>query len=600
MEFNKETLSSPPLISTAYILLASLCILIFRLIVPGEMAPLPIYSRDWRLIRGLIDILTLFPAIAFSALVVPFGIASEESDYSGFSQRHFKQLMAPLTTAICIAGVYALLFFLVLPLAQNYEENLRYQGDVYRLAKENVQVHRQSEEWLEASQYIGICDSVWLNSPEISELRNEVEVKLKELQFDESMRISRRESARDLNSASVSVLPGQREPIDAGEAIELGEAALADERPFDAHWLATVGSRLAKPGSPESVKASQLASRAWNLIESQAPSGNENLVHSYYRVKLSGYEAMVSGDWIRAYYIFKDLLELTPDDPDAQNYFKACEKGTTECAFFIDEMDVSSGEMLTNPIFSLPSWPGGAHARSVLRTASLSFSPDFAYGTGIEYMVFDSGANLLLSLRAPYAKFLPITLNGKAQVLVMMRVLDRHDRSRRWEPEIAEMSASGRINAIYQPEMAQLTLDCDYETFIMLSQMRQALPGLHIDNLFAAASIAGEGGYIPEVYQSEILNRLGACLFFLPMSVIVLLIGWRLRAKQRPRYLFVLLLPILPIVFNGVSYVYRTILNLSGITLILNFGFSVALAVIIIILVISFVLSLILLASQHD
>jgi hypothetical protein len=570
-----------------------LFILGFRLIFPGEIAPLPIFAKAWRLIRGLLNIFALFPALAFSGLVVPFGIASGENDYSGFSQHHFQYLMTPLITAICAACVYALLFFLVLPLVQNREENLRYQGNVYRLAKEQALIHRDAGEWLEVSQFIGICDSIWDNSPEITDLRKELDIHMRELIFEDKWRVSGSKSARDLNSASVSAIPGQGKPLDAGEAIALGEAALANERPFDAHWLATIGGRLAKPGSPETTKAAQLASRAWNQIESQQPTSGENRIHSIYLLKSSGYQAMVSGDWIRAYYIFKELLALTPNDPDAENFYKKSESGTQECAFFFDEMEVSPGKRHTGTIFSLPVNQNGE--RVVMRVDSLSSAPDYAYGTGVEYMVFDSNARPLLNLKAPYAKFLPITLNNQPNVLVMMRVLDRHDRNRRWEPEW-----SAQNNAVYQPETAQIVLNTDYDTLLMLSEMRQELPSLHINSLFAAADIAGETGYIPEVFQAEILNRLGACLFFLPTAVVVIVIGWRLRTKRRPRYLFVLLLPTLPLVFSCLTYLYQTVLNLVGISLILHFGFSTALTVFIVILIFSFILSLILLAAQHD
>jgi len=596
MEVNKENLASPPVIFIVYIVIASLGILLFRYIFPGETAPLPVFSHDWRLIRGLADIIALFPALAFSALVVPFGIASDESNYTSFSQHLFQRMMISVITAIGAAGLYAVLFFLALPLAQNYEDNLRFQGEVFHLAKERAQIHKQSGDWLEASQFIGICDSIWDDSPEIAALRAEIEIEIQRgLAQQERSEWAADDSARSLNSASVSAIPGQGQPLNAADAIAMGETALSEGRLFDAHWLATLGGRLARAGSVESTKAAQLAGRAWNRIELQLPTEIETNLHSIYRLKLSGYEAMVSGDWIRAYYIFKELLELTPHDPDAENYFKASEKGTKESAFFIDEMEVSLGETLTGAIFSLPGNSSRGEERTVMRVASLSSAADYAYGTGIEYMVFDSNARPLLYLRAPYAKLLPITLDGQPQVLVMMRALDRHDRARRWEPE---WNAQNRT--VYHPETAQVTLNVSYETFLMLSEMRQNLSSLHIDALFAASEIAGGMGYIPEVFQAEILNRLGACLFFLPMTIFAIIIGWKFRAKLRPRYLFVLSLPILPVVFNGLTYLYRTLLNTIGISLIYTFGFSSALSAFIVILVVSFVLSLIILAAQRD
>jgi len=595
MEIKRESLSSPPSIFFAYVVAASLCILVFRLISPGEVPPLPVFAREWGLIQGLLDILILFPALAFSALALPFGIASDEKSYRGFSQHLFQRMTPPLITAICSAGLYAVLFFLVLPLAQNYEANLRYQGEIFHLAKERAQIHRQAGEWSEAYQFINLCDSIWENSPEIATLRSEIQS-----HTDEALEghhwATEDTSVKGLNSASISAIPGQGQPKNASDAIAKGEAAFKEGRMFDAHWLATLGVRLAKTGSPEVTTAAQLAARAWNEIESQQPTKEQRDAFAIYRLKRSGYEAMVSGDWIRAYYIFKELLEKSPRDPDAENYFKASEKGTKEQAFFIDENIESIGEALTGVVFSLPGSLNREKERSVLRVASFSTHPDYAYGTGIEFMVFDSQSRPLLSVQAPYAKFLPITLDGQPQVLVMMRALDRHNKNKRWEPVWNEQ---GRRTA-YSPDKAQLILNVSYETFLMLSEMRQRLPSLHIDALFAAADIAGETGYITEVFQAEILNRLGACLFFLPMAVIVLIVGWNLRAKDNPRYLFVLSIPVLPLVFHGLTYLYRTVLNTIGISLIYNFGFSTALTVFILILSISFLLSLIALAAQHD
>jgi len=594
MEINKESASSPPSIFVMYIVVASLCILVFRLISPGEIPPLPVFSRQWGLIRGVLDIIALFPALAFSALVLPFGIASGEKSFTGFSEHLFQRMMPPLITAICAAGLYAVLFFLALPLAQNYEANLRYQGEIYYLAKERAQVHKQAEEWAEAYQFIGLCEKIWQGSPEMAALRSEIDLHLEESLY-ENRPWEDDTSARNLNSASISAIPGQGQPKNASDAIALGETALKEGRLFDAHWLATLGGRIAKPDSPEVTTAARLAARAWNQIESQQPTKAQLEAFAIYRLKLSGYEAMVSGDWIRAYYIFQELLGLTPNDPDAQNFFKASEKGTKESAFFIDEMEISLGETLTGTVFSLPGSSNRAQERSVMRVASFSTNPDFAYGTGIEFMVFDSNSRLLLSLQAPYAKFLPITLDDHPQVLVMMRSLDRHDRTKRWEPK---WEAQGRTP--YNPETAQIVLNVSYETFLMLSEMRQRLPSLYINALFAASSIAGETGYISEVFEAEILNRLGGCLFFLPMAVIIIIVGWRLRAKYRPRYLFVVSIPILPLLFNGLTYLYRTIINTVGISLIYAFDFSTALTIFIAILVASFVLSLIALAAQHD
>ena len=596
MKISRETFRSPHVIFIMYMLAASILIICFRFIFPGEAAPLPLYSRSWRLIRGALDVLTIFPALAMSALVVPFGLAGFEDQYSSFSPRFFQRLFAPIITAICAAAVYGAIFFLVLPLAREAEGNMRYSGELFRLARERAQTHGRAGEWLEASQFIGICDGIWPNSPDIAALRTEVDVHLDEGRFEEGDERAevRAELTGDGRSAAMTSLPGQGQPLDASDAIARGEAAFNERRYYDAHWLATLGERLAKAGSPETVSAARLAARAWNQIESQQPTFREERLYALYHLKQSGYEAMVSGDWIRAYYIFQELADQTPDDPDAVNFLAACEQGTKESAFFIDEIEVSLGEILTGAVFSLPAASGG---RAVLRISSLSATPDFAYGIGLEYLSFDAQSRPLVRLHAPYAKLLPFTLDGRRQVLVLMRALDRHDRNFRWEPDWGPGGTSAGTSR--QSGGAQITLDLSYETFLLLSKIRQGLPNLQIGELFSASKIIGEVGYVPQVFEAEILNRLGTPLFFLSMSIIAIIIGWRFRAKSRVRYLFIPLLPVLPVVFNGIAYLYRSVLNTLGIWLILTLGFSMALMVFIVVLSASFVISLIALAAQH-
>ena len=591
MKIKIEALRSPGSIYCMYVAVGSLLIFIFRYMFPGEEAPLLIFSQDWRAIRGLLTVIALFPALSLSALVIPFGIPSGESEgYTKYSSHLFRQMISPLTTAICASGIYAVLFFLVLPLAQNHESNLRFQGDMFRMARDRALEHGRAGEWIEASQFIGIADSVWENSPPLANLRTEVEVRL-----DESSFIERQ---LDIHGGVLaSSLPGYWDPVDAADAIEKGETAFNERRFFDAHWLATLGRRIAQDGSPEEAAASWLASRAWNEIQSLRPTEAELQAFAIHRLKMEGYQAVISSEWIRAFYIFSELVELSPNDPDAWNFLAVSEAETEKVAFFVDEINVTSGETLTGTVFSLPwSLENGIvrQGRSVMRVASLSSTPDVAYGIGIEYMVFDSNARPLLNLEALYAKFLPITLDGQHKVLVMMRTLDRHDSVRRWEPEWNAWE-----NTIYHPGSAQITLNVSYETFLMLSHMRQELSGMQLSELFAAKDISQETGFIPQVYEAEILNRLGACLFFLPMAVIAIIIGWNFRAKRRPRYLFFLSFPILPLVFNSIVYLCRIILSIVGTSLIFAMGFSAALALFIVILSLSFVLSLILLAAQH-
>ena len=586
MKFSREKLRAPQTIFILYMLASCLIIMGFRFILPGSNPPLLIFSRDWRLISGLLNFFELFPALVFSALVIPFGLVSFEDYHSSFSPSFLKRLIAPIFIAITSAAIYGIILFLLLPMTRDYEENMSFKGELYRLAKERAQIHSRAGEWDEAAQFTGICDTVWPNSPELAILKTEIGIHLEGRRIDEGdERAKAREAlAGSHRPAAVSGLPGQQ-PVDAAQAIAMSEAAFSEGRYFDSHWLATLGERIAVRGSPEAASAARLAGRAWNQIDSLAPNRREEQLFSLYNLKRSGYRALNSGDWIQAYYIFRELAASTPDDPDAVNFLAVSEKGTSEIAFFIDEMKLSLGEILTGAVFSMPGT--GADRRAVLRFSSLSASQDFAYGMGLEYISFDSNSNPVVSLRAPYAKLLPITIDNRPRVMVLMRALDRNDRNLRWEPEWLFGSGDTRI-----------LLGLSYDNFLLLSLARQGLPNLQIDELLASSKILGSAGHVPQIYQAEVLNRLGA-LFFLPMAVIAIAVGWRFRARSKPRYFFILMFPILPVVFNGAVFLYRTVLNTLGIWLVLSLGFGTALIVFIAALVVFFFLSLILLAAQH-
>jgi hypothetical protein len=380
--------------------------------------------------------------------------------------------------------------------------------------------------------------------------------------------------------------------VDAAEALSMGETALAGERYFDAHWLATLAVRIARPGSPEAADASRLASRAWNAVQSLAPNARESRLYSIFHLKQSGYEAMVSGDWIRAYYIFQELAGLSPEDPDAANFFIQSERGAREIAFFIDEMELAVGEILTGAVFSLPvDNVNGRPGRGVLRFSGLSGFSDYSYGIGLEYMEFDGEGRPVSRLEAPYAKILPLRLGSRPRALILMRALDRHDRNRRWEP-VWTAGASSSAGA-------RLLLDISYEDFLLLFQVRRGVENLQMGELFSAAGTLGSGGYIPEVFEAEMIHRLSIPLFFLPMAILSIITGWRYRARKRPRYLFIPLLPLLPLVFNGLVCLYRNILNTLSIWAVISVGFSTALVIFITGLAVLFIFSLILLAAQH-
>jgi hypothetical protein len=592
---------SPVGIFVIYILASLLVIVVFRLIFPGQPAPLRNIALPWALIQGLLDFITLFPALTMSALVIPFGIKnSSEESFTGFSPHFLELLKGPIITAVGAVAVYGLLFLLVFPLAQNYQSNMRFDGQLFRLAGERAEAHAAVEEWQDAAEFVSICERIWPNSPELAALKVKVSIAMDEFRVARSETLAEDiyHISQEERTPAYSGIPGQRNPISAAEALQMADTALREERYYDAHWLATLAGRLAGAGSAETAEAARVASLAWNAVAALEPNSRELQTYSLYHLKRDGYEAMISEDWIRAYYIFREFSSLTPNDPDVANFLVLSERGLSELAFFTDEMEFPIGDVITGAVFSIPhmslvrSSAGiPSFGRVVLRMASLSTSADSSYGIGFELISFDDAGRLSFRVEAPYVKMLPLTVRGSSRVVVLMRALDRLDKGRRWEPVWTGPVPEG--------ENTQVMLDTTYENFLLLSRARRKAESFFIGDLLSMGQSFGDYGYIPQVFQAEIMSRVSEPVVLLPLTILAIIIGWRFRAKERPRYLWFPMLVVLPLVFNGIIHYSRILFNNAGIWLILSLGFSTALFVFFAGVLLFFILTLILLAAQH-
>jgi hypothetical protein len=602
-KLKKEAVFSPPGIFLIYSAASYLIITAFYWFFPGEEPPLPYFSVSWRLIRGCLAFLSLYPALALSSLAIPFGLKARPPEKSNpFSPEFLNSLKPSIFTAIAASVLYAALFLTVLPMARDYEADLRYQGRLYRLALERAGEHAGNSEWIETARMVAICDRIWPQSGEAETLRNESAVRVEQALLSPVRGAG--DGGEDAAGEGVNAqpgLPGQN-PADAAGALAMAETALNEERWYDAHWLATMAARLAADGSAEIARANRLAALAWSAASSLEPTLRESRAHAIYRLKREGYEAMVSGDWVRGYYIFLALMDLSPEDRDVQNYFVMSERGTLTTAFFTDELEMAMGDIMTGALFSLPmdAVPAGTGSgsgiipggRIIMRVSSLSVFPDYAYCIENEIMALDRDGRPAWRMRAPYAKLVPLYLDSGPRVAVLMRALDRRDKTKRWEPEAEGMGQEA-------PGSAQITLGIKWDDFLLLSEIRRGPDFLSAGELRHAARTLGNRGYLSEVFEVELIQRFAEPVFLLPLSVFVIIMAWRFRSLRRPRYLKVPMLGILPVVFAGLTRFYRGCLDNLGIWAVVALGFSNAVILFASCALALLILALVILAAQH-
>jgi hypothetical protein len=580
------------------------------------LAILDAFQFKWRISAGIINFIHLFPILAFSALVIPFGLKEHtEGGYAGttfvgkkgFSAVFLKYLTWPIITA-CTAGVlYALLFFLALPMTINARTSMESESDLYTQAKKQAEQKLIEREFSEALHFVRLCEKIWPDSTEIDKLK----ASINDARLSKYTNIQK-ESEDEEPVPIWAGLPGN--PVTSAQALRLAQEAYDKERYYDANWLALLTQRLAKPGAAEIATAAALAAKSWEKITELEPNAKEKERFSIYHLKRDGFEAMIADNFISAYYIFNELSRLTPDDPDVANYLEKCRVGVSNIAFFIDEMDLAIGKTLSGTVFSIPGplilqglrpgRPAEEPGRIALRFDTMAAFPDYGYAWGCEAVASDGDGNFLFRFNTGYTKLLPITSrdssgNSVEKTALLLHALDREEEEKQlkavWTNAETENAAGGDSGGGY----SQIILNVSYSDFLLLSGITQGTNMLNLWQLFAAEKKLGDYGYIPQIFRAEILRRLGDALFFLPMAVLAMILGWRYRAPKKPRYALVPMLGILPLVFFGVVFFYRNVINNLAIQLSLSVAFPLALVTIFAVSALLFTLSLVLLSAQH-
>jgi hypothetical protein len=228
----------------------------------------------------------------------------------------------------------------------------------------------------------------------------------------------------------------------------------------------------------------------------------------------------------------------------------------------------------------------------VLRVGALSTFSDYAYGFDIELIAVDQDGAFFNRMEAPYAKFLPKTINGKPRVVLLLKALDRRNPDLYWGPVWSDPGRAGM-------EEAAVTLDLSYENFLLITRIRRGLGNFQIPDLFTAEQNLAPYGYIREVFLAEAISRIAEPLFLLPLFILVLVLAWRFHPLKQPRYLALPMLAIMPVVFHACISVYRSLMDALGIGMALSLSFSASMVLLGASVLLLFFLSLIILVFQR-
>jgi hypothetical protein len=584
-------------ICTAYTLAVLAAILIFRLFFPDaeiygteasqyiKMPLLSIFRTGNALTRGILDFISFFPAIFMSAQLIPFRRISMQKtvQHKHFSPEFLHLLRPQLLASVAAAIIYSLLSLIVRPICADYQVDIRTKSVLFNEAKEKTILFSNKEDWVEASNFLLLCERIWPRSSELADLRETVDTRLASIKYN-----LRATEEKDPSKVIIGI-PGEPAPMDVQSALRFAETALREERYYDAHRLAVIADHLAPPGSNEHERAVRMETAAWQAIESLAPKAAELERYAVYRQKRDGYDAMYSGDWVRAYYIFRDLAVKTPNDPDVKKFLISCTEGIAQTAFFVDEMNIRLGAELAGPVFSLPLFD--TEGRLVMRLASLSSTADYSYGKALEIDAFDAEQKPIYRIEAPYVKFAPLYIDERQLTVVYLQAFNRDYEQMRWGPVwYGDPPQDAPVN--------QFVLAISYENFLLSSVASRNLDGFFLRDIWSIASNLPAYGYVPEVYLTQVINKIMEPMLFLPLMMFSLTLGWAFRGKKHLSFSVYPMFILLPIVLNELILMFRGVSEILCAFAVLTFGFTATLLLSFATVFALFVMSVVILAFQ--
>lgn len=511
-----------------------------------EESLLHFYKVPWVFEEALRMLIEYFPVLAISAVLLAFAtIPGSQEELIGGTGIISSSISRTIILFLIFTLLYSILSIGLLPVLYEHRHNRLYQSRLARSYLQQAEAAEQQDE-LEAAyllyrDYLDIDEDNRAIKDKVNYL--EGQVSLQEAAEQQQVREEEpRETLRHDNYRDMS----------AGELVSQAQQALEKGDPFTAHYMALLAQRVAERENVTREDAKRLAAKAWEQIASLEPSREEQRAHQIYSRKLSGYQALTRQQPIKAYYIFKRLIEENPGDPDVKEYYQRSRQQAEQVSYFIDEAEMLKSNPGTRKIVYLDE------AGELLFIEKLVIESGQVWAYGIELLKF-SGAGMQEHISAPYGK-----LSGDT---IILQGIDRQKEGRSIQPTVHSASDEDylRTSIRITPSIPQL---------LRLSREQAFLNRLTLPDLLALQPVISEYGYPSYQFGVLTLMRILEPFLFLIFAIFAVAFGWhtRIHAGGFP-WMILVLAPLLPFVIDQLVILYEYLHRVLLTAVVLEFGF---------------------------
>jgi tetratricopeptide (TPR) repeat protein len=364
-----------------------------------------------------------------------------------------------------------------------------------------------------------------------------------------------------------SVLPDEEE-YSVTRLLEKAKTAFAQNNWFDAHYYAITAMELTAERDPNYAEAKRLSSEAWNYLAAPESFANRSETALFEKKRL-GYRSLVDGDDLKAYYIFKELSETIPNDPDVTHYLQISTERTRYKYFFMDEVpNLDLFMNISNVHFSVENPDGGRQIINFRGVAPLEDSGRVVlFLRQLSVSKFNQYGNFEMSYFVPFAKMFAQSaadLDDRTRrdlgvrenmtiPCIMLEGIDYRSGGIALKPSF---TFAGKYPT---DEFTFSLLGIPYRDLLLLIDCSRANGITPLDQLLKFAPIADKYGFSKEVYLHDLYTRLAYPLAFFLLILVSAIIAWdfRMTASTYFKLLWILIPPVL----TGMMYLIHEMIE---------------------------------------
>ena len=528
------------IVFTVFSFLLCLCYGFFFAAIPKVVS---LSENSYRFFFGLKTFIHILPAILGTGLLVGWSVgfgANQSGSKVRFSNAMFgryKKVLILSLVSVFILTISTEVFEPALNKKLNYyQDRLELMGEYKRVA---AKLFAQGDAEL-AFEYAKLANEIDPTNEDVQKLMIASELAANKTQDVPKVSVSKK--IKKIEKFQNRILP--EEPYSVFKLLITAQQCLDKEDWFGAHYYAQMAIDASSPKDINVPALKDISAVAWNHI-SQAQAEKITEEQKIYAKKVEGYSALISGDFLKAYYIFRTLSlksKALSVDPDVVRYLNFANEKLEEEYFFIDEtFNLQGFETVNNVHFSIRNNDGTTSVYFIKGVTPVAESASLVqYLRGLSIFVIDYDGKYKLGKYVPYAKMSSLStdffdaeskkligINDSIKEIpyIMVNSVDRNK-----EGVIHKPIRKGGYGRYFEENFVLLPIS--YEDFDLVKQASADLDSMNIISLFKFMNKATFFGYSQEVVCQTLLDRILYPLFVLVLLIFIAYTAWNGRLLE--------------------------------------------------------------------